>query len=260
MTFATACSGKIEASGDDNGTGDDDDDDQGFIDAGGTGAFTDGGGAGPIDPGDEACGKLEATIRDFQIAHPDFEEPLNGNSVYPGLVLPELGSDNTPVYAAAGAVPPQTAGPAEYAQWYHDVPGVNMRFAYTIQLSDNGQGAYGFASNAFFPIEELGFGNEGNAHNYHFTTEVHTSFEYKGGETFRFTGDDDLWLFINGKLAIDLGGLHQAAQGEVNLDQRAGELGITVGGTYRMDIFHAERHTSDSNFKIETTIDCFIIG
>ena len=32
-------------------------------------------------------------------------------------------------------------------------------------------------------------------------------------------------------------------------------LGIEIGQTYPMDIFHAERHTNQSNFRIETTID-----
>jgi len=159
-----------------------------------------------------------------------------------------------------GAVEPHTTGPAEFAQWYHDVPGVNMAFPYTISLADDGHGTFGFSSDAFFPIDGKGFGNEGLAHNFHFTTEVHTTFKYKGGEIFRFTGDDDLWLFINGKLAIDLGGLHPQLSSEVNLDAKAAELGIVKGGTYKMDIFHAERHTEDSNFKVETTIDCFIIG
>ncbi|MBC8071568.1 MAG: hypothetical protein IAG13_24795 [Deltaproteobacteria bacterium] len=35
-------------------------------------------------------------------------------------------------------------------------------------------------------------------------------------------------------------------------------LGLTVGETYAMDIFHAERHTNESNFRIETTIECFV--
>ncbi len=35
-------------------------------------------------------------------------------------------------------------------------------------------------------------------------------------------------------------------------------LGLTLGETYPMDIFHAERHTNESNFRIETTIQCFV--
>jgi fibro-slime domain-containing protein len=241
-----ACDGSVDPNG--NGNGDDDDT-----------ASADGGPS--VDGGGQICGSLQATIRDFQIAHPDFEE-ADGLSdfSYPGLVKPDLGADGKPVYAFDGPIEPHTTGPAEFAQWYSDVPGVNQALPYSIVLTDQGNGVSGFSSNAFFPIDNLGFGNEGLLHNFHFTTDVHTTFEYKGGEIFRFTGDDDLWLFINGKLAIDLGGLHPKLVGEVNLDQKAAELGIAPGGTYRMDIFHAERHTDASNFQIETTIDCFIVG
>ena len=40
----------------------------------------------------------------------------------------------------------------------------------------------------------------------------------------------------------------------------AASLGLEVGSTYPMDIFHAERHTDQSNFRIDTTIGCFIPG
>jgi fibro-slime domain-containing protein len=43
----------------------------------------------------------------------------------------------------------------------------------------------------------------------------------------------------------------------VALDDVAEEIGIEIGGTYPMDIFHAERHTDQSNFRIDTTIECF---
>ncbi len=206
------------------------------------------------------CGQLQATIRDFQIAHPDFETPDSHSDVsLPGLVKTDLGVDGKPVYAPPGAIAPQTSGADNFNQWYRDVPGVNMAIPYTIVLADQGNGIWSFASSAFFPIDGMGWGNESLPHNFHFTTEVHTTFQYKGGETFKFTGDDDLWLFINGKLAIDLGGMHPRLSSEVNLDQKATELGIQTGGTYRMDIFHAERHTDESNFQVETSIDCFIV-
>jgi fibro-slime domain-containing protein len=55
---------------------------------------------------------------------------------------------------------------------------------------------------------------------------------------------------------IDLGGVHDALEESVNLDMRATELGLETGKSYRMDIFHAERHCCESNFHVETTISC----
>ena len=52
-------------------------------------------------------------------------------------------------------------------------------------------------------------------------------------------------------------GLHSALQGTIDFDAPASELNITVGTTYALDIFHAERHTVESNFRVETTIACF---
>jgi fibro-slime domain-containing protein len=66
-----------------------------------------------------------------------------------------------------------------------------------------------------------------------------------------------MWIFINGKLAMDLGGMHGSQNGTIDFDAQAADLGIAVGRAYPMDIFHAERHTSASNFGVETNIACF---
>jgi fibro-slime domain-containing protein len=215
-------------------------------------------------PSTADCQALVATIRDFTPAtHVDFEPVSDSDFAYQGLVRDVLGGDGKPVYAPTGSTP-HTAGPMQFAQWYRDVPGINMAFTVKLALTESSPGRFTYDSSAFFPIDGMGYGNSGIAndgmmHNFHFTTEIHTTFRYRGGEVFNFLGDDDLWLFINGRLAIDLGGLHPALPGSVNLDQMATALGIQVGEMYSMDIFHAERHTDASNFHVETTIDCFII-
>ncbi len=199
---------------------------------------------------------LEGVIRDFRIAHPDFEREEIGSSIAEtGIVEPELGEDGTPVYAHPGATVTVTS-PASFAEWYHDVPDVNLATDIAIQLEDSPEqpGLYIYENRAFFPIDNHLFGNEGNAHNYHFTLAVATEFVYVGGEVFSFSGDDDMWVFINRRLAIDLGGVHVAMSAEVALDEIAERFGLVVGERHPLHFFFAERHTVDSNFTIRTSI------
>ena len=69
-------------------------------------------------------------------------------------------------------------------------------------------------------------------------------------QVFRFEGDDDVWVFINGELVIDLGGVHPSKEQFIDLDR----LDLEAGETYRLDFFFAERHRTQSNFRIVTTL------
>ncbi len=196
---------------------------------------------------------------------PDFEA-FAGQAATPGLVANDLGAHNKPVYApkceagvmmgGAGPFGQMTTTKANYDEWYRNTVGVNKPYIVYFQFASNGSVSTFFSSH-FFPLVNSGWGNSGTAndnlqHNFGFTTELHTTFKYMGGENFTFTGDDDLWVFINGKLAIDLGGLHPQLSQSIDLDSAATKLGIQKGNSYALELFHAERHTTASDFRVDT--------
>jgi fibro-slime domain-containing protein len=97
-----------------------------------------------------------------------------------------------------------------------------------------------------WPLSADEINNQGSK-KFWFTTEIHTSFQYTGNETFLFSGDDDVHVYINERLAIDLGGLHSSRSASILLRDYAMELNLTVDGVYSFDMFHAERQTTASN-------------
>jgi fibro-slime domain-containing protein len=202
---------------------------------------------------------MAATVHDMAEAHPNF-----GNGGGTGSVQKDLGADKKPV--------PTPAAPSHFNTWFNSDPAAakplkGAESCLDLQMGKSDDGLWEFDSNngpgqEFFPLDDYNTldvnstcssenpAPKSTIHNYGFCLESHATFVYKKGQVFEFRGDDDVWVFVNKKLALDLGGIHPALDGKIDLDT----LGLTDGQTYPWDFFFCERNKCGSSLRIKTTI------
>lgn len=130
------------------------------------------------------------------------------------------------------------------------------------------------AENRFDPISGMYFGNNGNKYlevvdpnqgdithyynntNYNMTLEGHAQFIFYEDDKlyFNFTGDDDVYLYINGIRVLDMGGAHAISKCGISLNDVKELCGLKDGQVYDFDFYYMERHGTAANFGFETNI------
>jgi fibro-slime domain-containing protein len=89
---------------------------------------------------------------------------------------------------------------------------------------------------------------QGQFHDFYYTTEARYLFKYAGPASLSFFGDDDVYVYINGKLKLDLGAPHQRLMGTAAIGDAADNL--QMGKIYEIAVFHADRHPRDANYQL----------
>jgi fibro-slime domain-containing protein len=223
--------------------------------------------------------EFNATVRDFRGAdaavNPDFDnDSIDGLTT--GMVATTLDVDGKPVYVGVGG-DTQGVGPlgsgdvhteASFGDWFRDAGdgtcgGYTCDSVHEVTLTaevNPGTGILTYSDSSFFPLDALTDSSVwdagGHEHNYFFTLEMSMDLFYDPTKenVFSFTGDDDVWVFINGQLVMDLGGIHGAESDSFDLDDEAAGLGISDSSWYNMKFFFAERHHTQSNVQITSTL------
>ncbi|XP_022091637.1 uncharacterized protein LOC110979841, partial [Acanthaster planci] len=228
---------------------------------------------------------LNVIYYDFSVSHPDFTSVGKSVISRPSYVLSP--------YGAWLAISDNPTGDS-FSRWFrHDT---SLNYAIESQLVLEWLNSSGlenssnrFWSDAFYPVDGLGFASEGQRdcdfilHNFGFTSAIRTGIMFNGTEIITVGGGDEIWVYVNKVLVLEVHGdsssnpvrckkitlASAASEGGSYLTPEEGTivnggcqisdsvldervfLELQIGESYHFDIFHTERNPCSSEFFLE---------
>lgn len=137
---------------------------------------------------------------------------------------------------------------------------------YTLEnVKDTDDNVLTTAGSNFYPLNgtrKLSYERFNTANNYFFGMRYDVPFkigDYVGPMNYEFTGDDDLWVLLDGELVLDLGGIHSAADGTVDIWEKLGKTADQLTPEekeqeHTLTVLYMERGAEESNCKMKFTL------
>lgn len=226
-----------------------------------------------FDQKEDACVDLYDTSLSGELYNRQFEWSECGyysKDLEKGLVEYNLNENYLPV-AVSGKLTPNRG--INMDRWFNEVEGKSKNYTGNVKLQYKADGAqFSFYQKEFYPLDEVDFSKDDpvnrDGHNHLFTMSFAVPFTVlkSGNETFEIMADDDTFVYVGDRLAIDMGGVHEATTGRFTIaengevyasvrDEEPAYTGINVGeeeGSI-VRIFHADRDSNESVFEVAFT-------